>query len=365
MQNKTQKKNVVCVVLPSNIHWAPYYYRYEELLLGVGCHIELLMWNRENIEEVCKANIIEFSVPDISDNHNPFKVTKFIKYCKFVRNTLKENCYEKVVFLGTYAGTIAFLSGWLKQNMPKQYWIDIRDYTYEWFKPYYLAEKKAIAYSNTSAISSYGFRNFLPSHDYIMVHNIDRRMEKIRSSFHKVEGDGRIRISFIGNVRYMDENIKFLNVLKNDDRFILQYYGAGSENVQKYCAENGIQNVDFFGRFSADQTQSFYEKTDIINNLYGNDSIGLTTALSNKFYYAAALHIPVLVCPNTCMEEYTQKYGFGFFVDYNDPEIGTRIYNWYSSICDGKIIPRYDDIWEQVNNEDAEYDRKFIEYILE
>ena len=43
------KKKKIAIVLGSNIHWAPYYYKYEQFLTKNGYDFDLIIWNRENI----------------------------------------------------------------------------------------------------------------------------------------------------------------------------------------------------------------------------------------------------------------------------------------------------------------------------
>ena len=355
------KENKILIVLASNIHWAPYYYKYEQMLTNNGISFDLLLWNRENINENTKANnIIEFRIKDKSNNKNPLKVFKFLKFSSFVKRTIRSGKYDKLVFLGTHGCAPVFLANYLKKNYLNEYWLDIRDYQYEWFKPFYLLEKKTITNSYCTCISSKGYEDFLPKYNYNYIHNIDPNMDYILKNYN-VEKSNFIRISFIGNVRYFDENVKLVNILANDERFRLQFYGAGSEKIQKYCEENSINNTDFFGRFSMNDTISFYNKTDIINNIYGNNSITLTTALSNKLYYSIYLKLPILVCKNTFMSKLSKKYQFGF--EFSQTEnFANDLYNFYNEFK-SKNNDKIDELRKQVELEEIETEKKLIEFL--
>ena len=78
---------------------------------------------------------------------------------------------------------------------------------------------------------------------------------------------------------------------------------------------------------------------NIINNYYGNNSLSLLYALSNKLYYAAIFRKPILVCENTYMAEISQKYGFGLLMDDTDEFCADNLYKKYQSIN-----------WEKLNN---------------
>jgi len=345
--------NKICVVLPCNIYTAPYYGRYLKIFNECNVGHDLIIWNRDQIDEDTTGQVISFNKKDVANSGDKKKIFKYFEFALFVKRKLEENKYDKVIFLSTSAATVALLSIFLKKNYKCKYWIDIRDYSFEWFKPYKFALSIAINNSYKSSISSEGFKRFLPDYDYIVTHNIDfPNIDLVKKSREKRCGETPIRISFIGNVRYFEENKKLLNLFKNDERFILQYYGTQSEKLKEYSENNNINNVDFHGRFTPNKTSEFYLNTHIINNVYGNGSMELTTALSNKLYFAASLHMPILVSPKTFMEEVTLKYGFGFSVDLEDSEITDKLYDWYKKI--DKCNCAYDDF---MINAVRQYDR--------
>lgn len=342
----------IAVILGSNIHWAPYYYRYEQLLCEAGVDFDLVYWNREAIKEECKANLVSFDIPDVSNNKNPMKVWKFIAFSYFVEKTIKKNKYDKLIFLGTHGCAVCFCAGYLSKHYKNKMWIDIRDDEYEWFPPFYWGEKKSIEASYATAISSYEYTRFLPPHDYLYMHNIDPHAEEMQRNFAPTEDpDGSIRISFIGNVRYFEQNVKIIKQLGNDNRFKLQFYGKGSERLQAYCTENGVTNVDFAGAFPQKDTLLYYNKTDIINNAYGNETLNLQTALSNKLYYALFLKMPLLVSANTHMERLAQEYNLGYTFS-EDEKFADKLYDWYICGKQGEVKPAYETLWNKVNSED-------------
>ena len=55
----------------------------------------------------------------------------------------------------------------------------------------------------------------------------------------------------------------------------------------------------------------------------------VSTALSNKLYYAAYLDKPILVSNNTYMSDVVKKYNLGYVVDLNNNNLADDIYTWY------------------------------------
>ena len=318
------------IVLGCNLHWAPYYYRYEKILNDYKIPFDVIIWNREGIKEVIDAPCIEFQLADVSCNNNPSKVFKFFRFARFVKRIVKRNQYSKIIFLGFQGCALTLNARYFSSHYKNRYWIDIRDYHYEWFKPYYRLEQKVINSAYDVAISSDGFKEFLPEYDYLHMHNVDPNMESVVRNFEHIEDTKQIRISFIGNVRYFNENCALLKCLGNDKRFKIQFYGTGTDKLKEFCEVQQIRNVDFHGRFEQSETVGFYNQTDIINNIYGNNSKEVTTALSNKLYYAIYLHMPILVSSGTYMERFCESYGFSYTFK-EERDFGDSLFNWYMS----------------------------------
>lgn len=325
-----KKKSKICIVLPCNIFIAPFYKHYETLLNENNCEFDLIYWNRTNTKELTHAkNTFEYKAKDHLNSKSPIKILYYVLFSLFTKNMIRKNKYDKIIFLGSYGMIIALLSMYLKKKFPERYWLDIRDYTFEMNKIYYNLMKKAIKSAAVTAISSPAYKEFLPSSEYLYVHNFSD--DVILHNYKKRDKD-IIRISFIGLVRYYKQNEKLLLALKNDERFVIQYFGKNSEYLRKFCSENGINNVEFNGEFDPKQTNRFYLKTDIINNIYGNESIGERTAISNKFYYSLFNDIPILVSNNTYMEQLVEDINIGMGIDLESEILGDKIYNWYKSI---------------------------------
>lgn len=163
-------------------------------------------------------------------------------------------------------------------------------------------------------------------------------------------------------MRYIDENIKLINLFANDKRYILQYFGTGSEKIKDYCERKDIKNIKTFGRFKPEETIKFYEQTDIINNVYGNNLIGLTTALSNKLYYSIKFKLPILVSKGTYMEKLTKKYGFSFTIKYDEkyPDI---LFKEYNEFLNNKSDDKFDLLWKEIMNDEKNVTSKMNEFL--
>lgn len=360
--------NDVCLILPCNLYVIPYFKVYERMFSEMDMMYDIILWNRSLIEEKCRGRIISHNIPDTANNKDPKKVLKYFGFAKFVKQELKNNKYKKIVFLDTSSCTLVLLHGFLRKNYMKKYWVDIRDYSFENIFLYKYMLGKTLKNAFGCDISSRGFLKFLPNIDnYCVTHNIDfdtiNQLENHCIEEYPDNENHVIRISFIGNVRYYGINKTLLDIFKNDPRFKIQFYGTGSEVLSEYCEKNGIQNVEFEGRFPFEKTAEFYQKTDIINNLYGNNTMEVKTALSNKLYYSLYLDKPILVYPDTYMCDVVSKYGLGFVVDFKSDNIPDKLYEWYKRQFSESREKR-DDLKKNVEADFEDYITKFKLFVL-
>lgn len=344
----------ICFISMTNMFLCPYIKKYISCIDGEK-KIDLIYWNRHQISE----NLSEFNKSysfnlKINENSNFFqKIIGIIKFKKFCINVIKKNKYEKLIFLHNYIPIL--MCCFLRKKYRNNYIIDIRDYSFENNSVFYWLEKKVIQNSGLAVISSEGYKEFLPKYQYILCHNDPQinEMEISKLRNRKCKKDKPIQISFIGLVRFYEQNKKLLDTFGNDQRFVLAYYGQNSERLEKYASERGITNVIFKGRFDAEETVNFYENTDIINNYYGNNTPVLEYALSNKLYYAATFYIPILVCTNTYMEKMARKNAFAIELEENKQNCVEEFYDTYINLDRKKLKEGCDNFLSQVKKDNS------------
>jgi len=280
-------------------------------------------------EKIYAKNIYRFELEVKRDWSKLKKISKYITFRKYASKILKQNKYDLVITWGTE--TAFLFADYLLNNMKEKYIINIRDYANLNNKFKYFLLKKIVCNSKFTTISSNGFREFLPNNDYILIHSLNKSvLSNAKKRNNLKEKNEVIRICFIGYVRFYENDKRLIDSLGNDTRFIVQYFGVGSEVLEQYAIEKKIINVEFIKGFDVEDTAKLLDKADIINNLYGYNDIALDTAVSIKYYHSIFLRLPILVYSDTHMEKVTQKINFVF--DDNYYNLGNRIYNWYNSI---------------------------------
>lgn len=92
-----------------------------------------------------------------------------------------------------------------------------------------MVEKSAL-----TTISSEGFFEFLPQGRYTRVNSINEEVLHFKRN-QKLNQDGaKIKIGFVGNCRFFNENQRLIDTLRDDDRYEMWYCGTNSDIFKKY-----------------------------------------------------------------------------------------------------------------------------------
>ena len=305
---------------------------YTDILKEHGADFDIIYMDKYGEEEEISAknkyvfvNIIDSSKPRI------IKAFQYLKFRRFAIPLLEKNKYDFIIVWNDVA--IIMFADYLSKKWKNKYCLNIRDYGQQKVKWIYNRFSKVIKNSSFTTISSEGFRSFLPEHEYVQIHSLNLSVLKnadIRTSLR--EKNKPIRIAFIGNIRFFEMNQKLLELFKNDDRFQLCFFGTNANQLETYAKENAIRNVQFHDTFPVKDTHLFLQETDLINNLYGNNSIALKYALSIKLYHGLYLRMPILVNNDTWGEQIVNKYGTGFVMHEMNTDFKEKLYSWYTSL---------------------------------
>lgn len=348
-----------CLISFTNINILPYAKTYIDNILNNENECDLLFWDREALDGIREKSFncrtICFNRKCLSNSGALKKSIGYIGAIAFFNYILMKEKYDRLVFLETQSAVTSILPILLKYR--NKYIIEIRDFSFEKISIYKALEKIAINYAYKNVISSVGYKGFLPRADYLVSHNItyysQNKINEIRSSLRSNKKP--YVIAFVGSVRFFEINKAILNALKNDSRFIVAYYGVGSNILEDYCNDKKINNVLFRYGFAQEETLNQYIGVSAINNIYGNNDPRLDFALSNKLYHAAQLRIPILVSPKTYMEEIASLYNFGCSVDPFVPGMADKLFKWLERVNRERLSNGAEQFLKKVSNETTQY----------
>ena len=295
--------------------------------------VDIIYADKYGINEMIdNVGVYKFPVK-IKPNYNKLmKLKPFYKFKIFAEKLIKEKEYDLIIVWGTYTGHL--FKNFLTKNYKEKYILNVRDYFYENNRFVFKRMKKLVDNSILTTLSSEGFLEFLPSSKkYQVIYSFNEGLFKNFKSSNNPNIDKPLRISFIGNNRFYEVHRKFMLSLKNDYRFLLQYFGTGSNVLRSFALENNINNTKFIGGFPIEKTGDLLNETDILNNVYGNNDIALDTALSIRLYYAIYLKKPILTSENTYTSKKAKELELGLDISVKQGEyFGDKIIEWYNNL---------------------------------
>ena len=135
--------------------------------------------------------------------------------------------------------------------------------------------------------------------------------------------------------------------------------------LEDYDINHNRNNTCFHDTFPVSETAEFLQNIDIINNLYGNDTLNVQKAISIKLFHALYSRVPILVCPNTYVGEVAKELGMGFDVDDKDIDVSLpdKIFEWYHNIDYKKMVEKGDTYLQEALTDNERFEELFKKYV--
>lgn len=322
----------VAIVAFNNLKYSPYVKIYSDKLDDAKVEYDIIYPNRDGIEDN-ETNHVAVSW-DPAKN----KLLNFLHFRSKAISVLKKNKYDFVFVLTTFPAVL--LSGVLKRRYNGRYLVDIRDYTYEHNAIYYALEKKALKNSKMNVISSPGFKRFLPEGEYFLCHNMSSAYTEPKASFNRQ--DGRIVIGYVGTIAYARACKNLISLVLGDDRFCLHFYGNEREPapVNSYVNELNCDRIKCFGAYNPSEKDGILESVDLLFNCYGNNSLLVKCAISNKLYDSFYFKKPLITNSDTIMSDLAGD--FSFDIDKCGGNLD-GLYSWYQGIDEDEMVKYMND----------------------
>lgn len=354
---------MVGIIFIGDLYVCPYLHRYTEACEANNVSFEFLFWNRSGENLNLPSNYIYFDMPSKEEQSFVTKLFDFIKYRRWLKKQIKSKKYEKLIVLSTLSGIILFD---ILKKYRSRYVFDIRDYSYERIKLFFSLEKKLIENSAYTAISSPGFKAFLPLNDYSIIHNMQSSEASFRGEFRKKDFGATLNVVWNGTMRYFKHQKKVIERLANDDRFVVYYHGTGPELEQykEFVKTNNIENVIFTGRYDNSKKNELLKDADILNNSYWIDNENeVLYALSNRYYDGLIYRIPQLVEAQTYKTSICEENAIGIGIDPRDNDFADRLYEWYFKINQTQFEERCETLLLSAIEDDIKVTKKLKTFL--
>jgi hypothetical protein len=350
------------LILPTNLYFAPYLNIYTQILKKKNIDYDVLFWDREGIGE---TDGIVYNKKSDKTSSKLTKLKDFFLFSRFITKELKKNNYDKLIVFNPQIAL--FLYKYLKKKYSKKLLLDYRDLSIEQIFPKQF--EKLLSICSNIIISSPGYKKCLPSNfNYILSHNFDINTLKNLPVFKKNKLNIHIknkptRISTIGGIRDFDQNKELIENVKNDDNFILSFFGKGiaEESLKLFSKQNRIKNTFFSGFYKKNNEYKFYLEATFIN-IYYPKILSHETAISNRFYNSLIYKRPMIVTKNSIQGDFVEKYNLGIVVSDCD-DIKEKLNNYINSFNETKFIENCNNLLKEFEIDYFSFESSILKFI--
>lgn len=287
--------------------------------------VKFCAWNRGNIEFEDKENYIYSS----NEGYGK-KIKKLLgmkNYLNFIKQTINNYNPEIVIasqwdmllltILSDFKGKIIYENLDLPTSSNKVI-----------LKTLLLLEKVML---KKIAGIIYASRFFIPLYSKYKIKKLlleNYPLREIDEKEFEIEKKKKLRISFIGGLRYFETMKNLLIASQDKENIEIYLIGKGPENdrFKNFINENRLKNIFIIDSYKYEEIKKLYLNTDFVWAVYPNRDYNVKFAISNKFFESILFEKPCFFAKNTLLGDFVEQNQIGITVDpYNVEEIKNKI----------------------------------------
>ena len=330
---------------------------YTDILNRERIPFDVIYMDKYGEDEVIECNNKYRFVNKIDRNLPRFiKKIRYYMFKPWACKVMRQNKYDFIIVWNDLA--IFLFANFLSKHFKGKYCLNVRDNMYYDKPKYEKMYKRCFSNSSFNTISSKGFLDFLPKGvKYYPINSLNLSVLKGMKVHDRMRTKNeKIRIGFIGYVRFFERNQRLLDCFANDPRYEVHFYGKFADVLKGYAESKGIENGVFHDSFPVADTAKYLENIDIMNNLYGNNTLNIRKAISIKLFHSLYSHIPILVNTDTYIGAEATSIGIGYYVTEFSEQFKEDLYNWYHSIDFAKMSKKCEDYLAFAEKENREFE---------
>lgn len=287
--------------------------------------VKFCAWNRESIENEDKENFI-FSSNEGYGN----KIKKLLgmkNYLKFIKQTIKKYNPEIVIASQWDILLLTIFSNFKGKIIYEN--LDLPTSSNKLILNILLLIEKLMLKKINGII--YASRFFIPLYEKYNIKNLlleNYPLEEINKKKFEIVERNKIKISFIGGLRYFDTMKNLLLAIQENKNIEVYLIGKGPENnkFKDFIKKNNLKNIFIIDSYKYEEIKKLYVNTDLVWAVYPNKDYNVKYAISNKFFESILFEKPCFFAKNTLLGDFVEKEKIGIVVDpYNINEIKNKI----------------------------------------
>lgn len=320
----------ICMILTNGFDPDPRVYKEATSLVRLGHRVEIICWDREGsyvdrpIEILNNIKIVRFfaNTQYGSGYKQIFKLISFYKYAyRYIKNGNFDaiHCHD---FDGFYIGSK------INKKLQLKLVYDEHDLFYTYF-----SNRKGVINSFICEFIKFKEEKLIKNADAHIV--VTPEMKKLydkksnnisiitnapsKDIFKDINKNysDKLRIGYIGSVRYLDELKILAEVAQNySDKVsvIISGRGIALDELKNYCSS--FCNIEITGAFKVGELEELYKNIDITYAFYPSDVSSIS--MPNKFYESIISETPIIANIETEFGKLVEENKFGYALSEKD-----------------------------------------------
>lgn len=353
---------MIGIIFSNDLNTCPFIEKYIDKFEHNSVEYEVILWNRDGSKREYPPNYVVYDAPMNVYIPKWKKLNGFFNFYRFLKKTLRERKYDKLVFLTTLTAVLCY--GKTKKQYKGKYIFDFRDMSFEQNPVYRRMVKKIIHNSAFTCLSSPGFASVFEPCEYVMAHNFRYSdIEKAKGyDISLLPNKEKITLLHIGITRGEEYNKSLADIFGNDPRFEVFIVGSGNdtESFINYSAK--YENIHVQGTYNNEEKAALIAKADLLLYYYPC-SFNCNRALANKYYDCLIYKKPLIGNINTYSGRRLEQNNMGISVDLAAEGVADRIETYFRNIDLNKFHDAINTEMKHVLEEDQVYLEKIGEFI--
>lgn len=351
--------NMVGIVFCNELNTCPYIDKYLKILNQKEIPYEIIIWNRSGEKKQYPENFVVFN--EKSDIFVPRwkKFGAFMRFRSFLKRTIKERHYDKLIMLSTVPAILCYKQ--LVKKYKGKYIFDFRDLSYERHGFFRKKVKNIAKRSFFTSLSSPGFAEKLELNKYVMAHNF--RYNDLDNAIEELSIDTKpIQLLHIGITRGEEFNKRLADIFGNDNRFQVNIIGSGNDTETFKAYVKDIPNIQVKGTYNNEDKMKFICGASMLLYYYPGD-YNCDSALANKYYDGMIYKKPLIGNINTYSGRRVEDKGLGISLDISDVNFADKVFTYITTLNKDSYLKAVKEEMIAVLEEDSVYLRRIEEFL--
>lgn len=350
---------MIGIIFCSTLNMCPYADKYIDACKKLNIPYEVILWDRSGNAVDVPSNFKVYCEESNVYTSKWRKIGAFLRFRRFLKKTLSENSYEKLIMLTTLPAVLCYSE--LKKNYRGKYIFDFRDMSFEQYGIYNWLVGKICRNSAFTCLSSPGFAEILGQKDYVVANNF-RYADIKRASAQMKKTVEPIQLLNIGVSRGEQFNKELADVFGNDPRFSVHIVGMGNDTPGFLEYVKQYSNIHVVGTYNNEDKQRYIQEADMLLYYYPC-SFNCNVALANKYYDGLIYKKPLIGNIHTYSGKRVVQKKVGIALDLKDKTFADQVYAYMQKMDEEEYLHAAKLELNQVLAEDSVYLEKIEKFL--